>query len=286
MDDLDYRILISLAETHSLTRAAERHFLSQPTLTKRLRNIENELNAQLFLRTKAGLRLTPAGEKAVLAARDICVRIDTLQFELQQDRGIVCGTLSACVSLDYSRYVLPEVLARYTRRFPDVTLQMNTMRSRNCHQALLDGNCHIAIVRGDYAWDDERILLSRERVCLIRPKEHKDTPLSELRFICHKTDNRHMDQQTRWLIEHHLSPESTLYVDALSTCVRLTRKGIGWSIVPEICLLDFDGIREPLYFEDGTPLLRGTWLMFNKENLKLPQVNAFVETVKSCAALK
>ena len=65
MDEQDFRILITLAETGNLTKTAERLFMAQPTLTKRLQNIENDLGAILFLRSKQGITLTPMGEKTI-----------------------------------------------------------------------------------------------------------------------------------------------------------------------------------------------------------------------------
>ena len=64
MDEKDLQIFLTLAETGNLTRTAEKLYLAQPTLSKRLQNLESELGATLFLRSKHGVTLTPAGEAA------------------------------------------------------------------------------------------------------------------------------------------------------------------------------------------------------------------------------
>lgn len=160
-----------------------------------------------------------------------------------------------------------------------MTLKISTSRSRLGYKRLNEGMCNVAIVRGEYAWEGGKNLLSSENVCLIRAKEDKDKDLRQLRYISRYSDNNHMSLQTRWLIEHELSPESTLNVDDLSTCVDLTRRGIGWSIVPEICLGDFDGIKEPLRFADGTALTRNSYILYRKKEMELPQVREFVRMV-------
>lgn len=66
---------------------------------------------------------------------------------------------------------------------------------------------------------------------------------------------------------------------ALSTCVAMVKAGLGWSIVPEICLSYFDGIAEPLFFADDTPLTRSTYLLYRRREAELPQVRAFIQTV-------
>lgn len=59
----------------------------------------------------------------------------------------------------------------------------------------------------------------------------------------------------------------------------MVKAGLGWSIVPEICLSYFDGIAEPLFFADGTPLTRSTYLLYRRREAELPQVRAFIQTV-------
>ncbi len=283
MDELDIQILLSLAETGSLTKTAASLFLAQPTLTKRLQNMEQELGTSLFLRSKNGITMTPMGEKTIETVRSVSEQMSGLRAFIQQNQDYVGGSLTVASSLDYSKYCLPNVLEQYIHEFPKVNLKVTTAHSSTNYQKLVDGRCHAAIIRGEYGWDGERIKLSTEPICLIRSRENADKPLNALRYISRYTDNNHMTLQTKWLIEHNLSPDSTLNVDTLSTVVRLTQKGIGWSIVPGICLDSFDGIREPLFFKDGTPLVRNTYLMYRKRDYALPQLREFIRIVLECS---
>lgn len=283
MDELDIQILLSLAETGSLTKTAASLFLAQPTLTKRLQNLEQELGTNLFLRSKNGISVTPMGEKTIETMRSVSDQLSGLRAFIQQNQDYVGGSLTVASSLDYSRYCLPSVLERYAHEFPKVNLKITTAHSSTNHQRLVEGHCHAAIVRGEYNWDGERIKLSTEPICLIRSRDNADKPLESLRYISRYTDNNHMTLQTRWLIEHNLNPESTLNVDTLSTVVKLTQNGIGWSIVPGICLDTFIGVREPLFFEDGTPLLRNTYLLYRKRDYALPQLREFVRIAVACS---
>ena len=225
MDEKDLQIFLTLAETGNLTRTAEKLYLAQPTLSKRLQNLESELGATLFLRSKHGVTLTPAGE----AAR--------------------------------------ETFLHTTKDFEDL------------RERLQKGRPHIAIMRGECEWDEGKLLLERESVCLIRNKTNADTPLEELRYIDRDANPEHQSMKARWLMEHKLEPSSILNVEGLSTCVAMVKAGLGWSIVPEICLSYFDGIAEPLFFADGTPLTRSTYLLYRRREAELPQVRAFIQTV-------
>lgn len=279
MDELDLKILLSIDETRNITRSAAKLFLSQPALTKRLQNIEKDLGAALFLRSKSGITLTPFGEQAIETARDASDRFEDLRVFIQKNQGYVGGTLNIASSLDFSRYCMPDILMNYITGYPNVTLQVQTSHSSTNYQKLAEGQYQAAIIRGDYPWDDRIVKLCTESICLIRSREDEGKPLSSLRYINRYTDSSHMNQQTRWLIEHHLNPKSTVHVDSLSTCVKLTESGLGWSIVPSICLRDFKGICEPLFFEDGTPLTRSTYMLWRSRDSDLPQLKAFIETV-------
>ena len=124
MDEKDLQIFLTLAETGNLTRTAEKLYLAQPTLSKRLQNLESELGATLFLRSKHGVTLTPAGEAARETFLHTTKDFEDLRERLQRGRGIVSGTLRIATSIDYSTYRLPEVLAQYTTHYPEVKLQM------------------------------------------------------------------------------------------------------------------------------------------------------------------
>ena len=281
MDEKDLQIFLALAETGNLTRTAEKLYLAQPTLSKRLQNMETELGAPLFLRSKQGLSLTPAGEQARETFAGILDQMDGLRERIQQGRGVVGGTLKVEASLDYSTFRLPAILAAYTARYPDVTLKVSSDHSRDCTRKLQEGQAHVAVVRGNYDWDGERILLEREAVCLIRSKSNADVPLDQLRYIGRYSNPEHMSMKARWLMEHKLEPASPLNVDGLTTCVAMVQAGLGWSIVPEIGLAGFDGIVEPLFFADGTPLTRSTYLLYRKKESELPQVREFIRMVCS-----
>ena len=147
MDEKDLQIFLTLAETGNLTRTAEKLYLAQPTLSKRLQNLESELGATLFLRSKHGVTLTPAGEAARETFLHTTKDFEDLRERLQKGRGIVSGTLRIATSIDYSTYRLPEVLAQYTTHYPEVKLQIYSEHSRECVRQMQTGrppHCHHA----------------------------------------------------------------------------------------------------------------------------------------------
>ncbi|MDD6697785.1 MAG: substrate-binding domain-containing protein, partial [Veillonellaceae bacterium] len=90
---------------------------------------------------------------------------------------------------------------------------------------------------------------------------------------------------SQWMREQHISASrNRIQVNTTATCVAMVERGLGWGIVPEMCLENFDGIARPLYFENGEPLTRATWLMYQKQALELPQVRVFLDLVRKSNA--
>ena len=175
----------------------------------------------------------------------------------------------------------PDILAEYHRRFPRVRLQITTDQSRNLYRQMVEGSLDAAIIRGDYNWDGARFLLSRERVCVICERGLEEIPLKSQLYIGRKTDSALETATLRWMNEQGLDGIRTgLSVDSITTCVEMVRRGLGWSVVPEIALKSFEGCIRPCVFENGEPFVRDTTLICRGESLRLPQVKAFVEQLK------
>ncbi len=99
-------------------------------------------------------------------------------------------------------------------------------------------------------------------------------------YISRKTDAYLTSQMQRWMREANLtSHTSNILVDNITTCRELVQTGIGWAILPEIALEDFDGIKRRLAFNSEEPFIRNTYILCQNAAAKLPQVEKFVEMI-------
>lgn len=112
-------------------------------------------------------------------------------------------------------------------------------------------------------------------------KEFQDKPLSDFLYISRQTDVTLAAMTTRWMHENHLSTgPAGCCVDSITACAEMVRRGIGWGPLPEICLGGFEGAIRPCLFADGEPFVRDTYVLYQREILKLPQVAAFLDAIK------
>lgn len=281
MDEKDFELLRILDETRNITHAADRLYITQSALSKRIKAIERELGVEILLRSRQGVRFTPAGEQALARSKAAARELEELRRSLSEMGEEVSGTLSAGISINYALYRLPDALAAYHRRFPKVRLHITTGQSRHLYRQLLEGGLDVAILRGEYPWDGEKYLLSQENICVIHNQEFRDRPLSRLLYISHRTDPALAGRMTQWMRENGLGGEQPgICVDSITTCVEMVRRGLGWGLLPSICLEGYDGCVRPCTFQNGEPFVRRTYILFQPEALRLPQVAAFIDGVK------
>ena len=286
MDDQDYQLLTMLEQTSNITHAANRLYITQSSISKRIYLLEKELGITLMIRSRQGIHFTPEGEIVLHHIHAVLDELGRMKQELNQSQNLINGTLRAGISINYAFYRLPDQLAAYKKRYPLVDTQLTTANSRELYQLLLNGQIDLAVLRGEYRWKGERLLLSREKLCIITDTADENRPLTDFPQISRRTDIELEREISQWMRENKIMPTTRgILVDNIATCVEMVRRGLGWCIVPEICLTDFSGSIRPMYFADGEPLLRSTYLMYSQNALQLPQVRAFVDIMKNQISL-
>lgn len=281
MDEKDFVLLRTLYECGNITHAADKLYLTQSALSKRIKAIERDLGCEIIIRTRKGVRFTPEGEMVLAHTNTAQKALETLRDELSAAQGEVSGTLRAGFSINYSFVNLPSLLAEYNRLYPQVHLEVTSGQSRHLLSSLQQGELDIAVLRGDLPWDGMQYLLAQEQIYVACTAEHAETPLSELTYINHTTDLTHTSLMNRWLRENGLAIENnSINVSDLSTCQELVRRGVGWALLPEIVLRDFDGVMRPCTFENGEPFVRRMYIDCPRESECLPQVQALIKLIK------
>lgn len=284
MNDQDYQFLLDLYAAKNITKVAQQIFLTQPAITKRIHRIEEQLGCQLLLRSKRGVTFTAVGETVVRYCQRMIDLNKQMKDSINQSKGIVGGSLNIGTSLNYSRYRLPAALRHYQQLYPNVDICVSTGHSRDLYHMLNDGKLSLAIIRGNFAWNDASILLSYEPVCLVRSHDNEGLSLSDYTYIGHHTDPDEERQIEQWLLENNISPNNRLWIDDISSCCEMAQAGVGWTIIPSICLDRFEGDVLPLSLRDGTPLLRNTYVLYRRSSYELQQVKLFLDILKENAA--
>ena len=167
------RDLIAVAEQGGLRRGARHLGLAQPAISKSIRDLEHELGAPLFERASTGMVLTPLGKAFLRRSTAVQAELDRAYDEAKQFRGIHNGTVRIGLSPAPHVAMLPRVLPRFRRRYPDVRLDITEGLFPLLGPVLRDAGLDFYIgslsengLGSEYSVET---LLETERVVLCRP---------------------------------------------------------------------------------------------------------------------
>lgn len=170
------RYVVAVAETRNFTRAAERCYVVQSSLSHRIAGLERELGVKLFARSSRRVELTSAGEAFVAAARECLAAADRAVADAAAATGVVRGRLAVGVIVTTAAVDVPDLLQRYRARYPDVRVVLRSGRSDELAAAVRDGELDIAFLglpEGERPSGVETLVLDHDEHALVVPAGHR-----------------------------------------------------------------------------------------------------------------
>ena len=157
---MDYRdeVFLTVAENLSFSKAAEELFISQPAVTKHIKELESRINTDLFDRKGNKIYLTRAGKLAYQHLKQIKQQYREMEFEMGRLNNAFRGALKIGASSTISQYLLPAALASFHRRFPRIKLEMVNGNSFEMEQKLLSRTIDLALVENESVQSNIRYL--------------------------------------------------------------------------------------------------------------------------------
>lgn len=283
MDHNHWEMLDVLYATGNITKAAKYLFLSQPTLTTRIKSLEAYYDVQLMIRKHRGIMFTPEGEKLALHARKMLQEQTDIEEKLNNMKNYVTGTLRVGVSHFFASNKMPKILRLFKQSFPEVEFQVVTGWSSDIYQRALNHDVHISFIKGDYTWKDESTLLYEEEVCIASPWEFKWEDLPKLPRIDYSTDGQNKAIMDNWWYNHfNEQPNINIQVNQVDTCKEMVTNGLGYAIMASLVVRPYpELIIKDLKYPSGQPITRKTWMYYHKDSLQINTVHAFVQFIET-----
>ena len=163
---------LTVAKLGNLSRAANEMFLTQPTLTARLKALEEDVGNQLFIRTKGGMKLTEAGNSFLPYAERCVESIENGKQHLKELREGTAGHLKIGALPRVSTYTLPGLLGRFTAEYPGVLVSVRTGHSADIMDMVLREEVQLGLGRTLDHPDIESTPLYDEDLVLVVNPEH------------------------------------------------------------------------------------------------------------------
>ena len=249
MDIQNLQAFINVSETGSFSKAAEKLFITQPAVSKRISALEQELNTPLFDRIGKKVQLTEAGLTLLPSAKRILAELDESRRAISNLSGSISGRLRLGTSHHIGLHRLPPVLRAYTAKYPEVDLDIQFMDSEAACEAVLKGELELAIatlpeqaesnLSTEVIWHDPLgIVISKNHTLA----KHKHIDINQL--IEHAAILPSQSTFTRGLMEKALKIDSrkmniAMETNYLETIKMMVSIGLGWSVLP-VSMLDKD----------------------------------------------
>lgn len=285
MDYLDWEILRHLKESRNITKTAQELFLTQPTVTKRLKQIEQEFQIQLFVRHSKGIVLTPEGLFLTQKAGIFLNEYDNIKSNIQCiSRENIQGTLRLAANYPFARGELPRIIAGFLRLYPHVTCDIQTGYSQKNYYKLCSGELPLGFIRENYSWPHKKLLVSEEKIYVLLNRPFYLDDLSSIPEIRSRFHYRLASEKEQWWNSHfHTPPVSSITVEDSSIAAEFVRQGLGFTVCPGILIRgrEQEFYRLPLTDKNEEFLTRRTWLYYQEKSLENPVVRLFVDFLKT-----
>lgn len=147
----DYRLKVfhTVASRSSFTKASEELNISQPAVTKHIKEIENQLSTKLFDRKGSSIQLTQSGKILFEYAEKIRNIYRDLEFEINQVNQQHKGKLIIGASTTVAQYILPEILAKFNSYYKDIKIELITHNTEIISELLKEGRIDLGIIEGE-----------------------------------------------------------------------------------------------------------------------------------------
>ncbi|MEW5756793.1 MAG: LysR family transcriptional regulator [Pseudomonadota bacterium] len=242
MQTANLTAFIAVAETGSFSRAAERLFLSQPAVSKRVSALEEELEAKLFDRIGHQIFLTEAGRALLPRAQRILAELDNSLRQIRNLSGQVSGRLSIGTSHHIGLHRLPPVLREYSARYPEVELDLHFMDSEAILAAVGGGQLEFGVItlplqlpqqlEAQSVWRDPLCFVCSAQHPLAQRKRITPQQLGEHPAILPTADTTTYQILAAELQKHQCAIRRGMTTNNLETIRMLVSIGLGWSLLP------------------------------------------------------
>ena len=283
MDFRELSYIIAVADHHSVTEAAKKLYISQPSLSYIISKVEEDLGVKLFDRKTNPISLTYAGERYVKTAREIMLLKDNLRRELADIGHGQKGRINIGIPTERAGYMLPKVIGPFRAQFPNIEIHLQESKSEEIITNLINdkiafcvlpgGTDHLPVgVKTEYIYTERLFLVAGKDVIaeemLVSPGGRmardasnilEDLPevdlrkLRDLPFIIMKRGQyirRKVDDIFR---RFDFLPKEIMEVSSCISATQLAASGLGVTIVPERAIVPFQNPNFSVYNYGPTP---------------------------------
>ena len=283
--------VLAVAENKNFTLAAEKCFVTQPTLSMQIQKLEDELGILIFDRSKKPIILTEIGEKIVNQAKNIVNEAGRIKDIVDQQKGYIGGEFKVGIIPTVMPTLLPMFLNNFITKYPKVNLIIEENTTEEIIHRLKNGHLDCAIAATPLEEDSiKEIVLYYEPFVAYIPNNHasfnkneieiSDLDLDNILLLqdghCFRNGILNLCKNNKFLSENHFQIES----GSFETLIKLADEGLGTTLLPYLHTLDLNDKNKAKlrHFKDPKPS-REVSLIYPKNELKIHIIDALRTTI-------
>ena len=288
------RIFAAVAEHRSFSRAASALFISQPAVSKAVRQLEQQLDLPLMERSAGsargarGVRLTESGQALFEHARGIFALERAATEEVRARVGLKRGRLSIGASTTIAGYWLPPYAAQFARQVPGAQLQIRVGNTQVVGAALIGCEIDLALVEGQVNdarivathWrDDELQIIAPRDAALARRRKPTLEELNAQAWLLREPGSGTREVTDRVMRAQRIEPERTIEFGSNEGIARAVAAGIGVAMLPARVVRELVRMGEVMALKvshsGASPLVRPLYLLQLRERPHSPLAREF-----------
>jgi LysR family transcriptional regulator, hydrogen peroxide-inducible genes activator len=283
--------VLAVAEHKNFTLAAEKCFVTQPTLSMQIQKVEEELGIQIFDRTKKPIQLTEIGVKIVNQAKNIVNEADRIMDIVDQQKGFIGGEFRLGIIPTVMPTLLPMFLNNFIKKYPKVNLVIEELNTQDIINKLNNGHLDAAIAATPLNEEKiKEVVLYYEPFMAYIHQNHKSFPKQEIEVddlelneilllqdghcfrdgIINLCKNKNVIERSQFQIES----------GSFETLIKLANDGLGTTLLPYLHTLDLnekDKVKLR-HFKEPKPA-REVSIIYPKNELKIQIIDALRSTI-------
>ncbi len=283
--------VLAIAEHKNFTKAAEKCFVTQPTLSTQIQKLEDELDVLIFDRSKKPIELTEVGRKIVNQARNIVNESDRIQDIVDQQKGFIGGEFRIGIIPTVMPTLLPMFLKAFIKKYPKVKLKIEELTTEDIILRIKDGHLDAAIAATPLESDiiKERVLYYEPFVGYI-PEHHRlynkklieisDLEIDDMLLLedghCFRDGIINLCKAFKNQTEDSFQLES----GSIETLIKLSNEGMGMTLLPCLHTLELnENLKGNLHhFVEPSPA-REVSIIYHKSELKMQIIGALHDVI-------